>query len=111
MEDFRKKYYRLKFLLVELSSKIDKLTEEQDFFSKLGIIRSEINEVLILKNDLQKHPYRDEYHKIEPELNSLSKQIHEKFDYIIEQKRRDLNEVLINIKNLENSRKLANYQR
>ena len=45
MDDFKRKYYRIKFLLVELVSKIDKLQDENHFFEKIGTIKEEISEV------------------------------------------------------------------
>ena len=96
---------------MELTSKIDKLREEENFFDKLNSIRNEIMEIQSLKNDLIAGPNNEEFKKMEPEINNFTKQIREKFDYIIEQKRNDLAEVAINIRNLQNSRKLANYNR
>ncbi len=110
MDDFKRKYYRIKFLLVELVSKIDKLQEENHFFEKIGTIKSEIAEVLALKDDLMTEN-TEELKKIEPELNEFTKQIREKFDYIIELKRNELAEVALHIRNLQNSRNLVNYNR
>ena len=39
----------------------------------------------------------EEVKKIEPELNQVTKQIREKFDYIIEKKRNELAEVALHI--------------
>ncbi len=110
MEDFKRKYYRIKFLLVELISKIDKLHEENHFFEKIISVKSEIAEVLALKDDLMTEN-TEELKKIEPELNEFTKQIREKFDYIIELKRNELAEVALHIRNLQNSGKLVNYNR
>jgi len=111
MDDFRQKYYRLKFLFVELISKIDKLKDEIDFFSELNNIKLEISEIQSIKNDLVNGPNKEDLKKMEPELNNFAKQIQEKFDNIIEKKRNDLTEIAIKIGNLQNSRKLANYNR
>ena len=111
MDDFRRKYYRLKFLFVELLSKIDKLTDESSFFNELNTIKSEIAEIQSIKNDLVNGPNKEDLKKMEPELNNFTKQIQKKFDDIIEKKRNDLAEIAVKIGNLQNSRKLANYNR
>jgi len=111
MENFKEKYYRLKFLFVELISKIDNLTEENNFFDKLNAIRKEIAEVQSLKDDLMAYSDKEELKKMEPEIANYAKQIREKFDYIIEQKRNELGEIALRVKNLQNSRKLVNYRR
>ncbi len=111
MDDFRSKYYRLKFLYVELVSKIDKLTDVNNFFIELNTIKTEISEIQSIKNDLITGPNGEDFKKMEPELNKFAKQIQEKFDDIIEKKRNDLAEIAMKIGNLQNSRKLANYNR
>ncbi|MGA9293870.1 MAG: hypothetical protein WCE54_24170 [Ignavibacteriaceae bacterium] len=111
MDDFRRKYYRLKFLFVELVSKIDNLTDENTFFAELKSIKTGISEIQAIKNDLLTGPGKEEFKKMEPELNNFAKQIQEKFDNIIEKKRNDLAEIALKIGNLQNSRKLANYNR
>ncbi len=111
MDDFRRKYYRLKFLFVELVSKIDNLTDENNFFAELKSIKTGISEIQTIKNDLFADPNKEELKKMEPELNNFAKQIQEKFDNIIEKKRKDLAEIALKIGNLQNSRKLANYNR
>ncbi len=111
MDDFRSKYYRLKFLYVELVSKIDKLTEVNNFFAELNTIKAEISKIQSIKNDLMNGSNSEDFKKMEPELNIFAKQIQEKFDYIIEKKRNDLAEIALKIENLQNSRKLANYNR
>jgi hypothetical protein len=111
MDDFRKKYYRLKFLFVELISKIDKLADVNNFFNELVTIKSSIFEIQSLKNDLMNGSNQEEFKKMEPELNDFAKQIQEKYDDIIEKKRNDLAEIALKIGNLQNSRKLANYNR
>ena len=111
MDEFRRKYYRLKFLFVELISKIDKLRDENNFFDELKNIKIEISEIQSIKNDLMNSPNKEELKKMEPELNYFAKQIQEKFDDIIEKKRNDLAEIALKIGNLQNSRKLANYSR
>jgi hypothetical protein len=111
MNDFREKYYRIKFLLVELISKIDKLNDENDFFERLESIKENLSEVQQLKSELIKNSNIADFEKISPELNHFAKLIKEKFDNIIEEKKRELIEVSVNIKNLQNSRKLINYNR
>jgi len=111
MDDFKRKYYRLKFLFVELVTKIDKLTDENNFFDLLNTIRTEISEIQAIKNDLMNGANKEDFKKMEPELNKFAKLIQEKFDDIIEKKRTDLAEIALKIGNLQNSRKLANYNR
>ena len=111
MDEFRRKYYRLKFLFVELVSKIDNLESENNFFAELKSIKTGISEIQSIKNDLLADPNKEEFKKMEPELNNFAKQIQEKFDNIIEKKRNDLAEIALKIGNLQNSRKLANYNR
>ncbi len=111
MDDFKRKYYRLKFLFVELVTKIDKLTDENNFFDLLNTIRTEISEIQTIKNDLMNGANKEDFKKMEPELNKFAKLIQEKFDDIIEKKRNDLAEIALKIGNLQNSRKLANYNR
>lgn len=111
MENFREKYFRLKFLFVELISKIDNLQEGNNFFDNLDSIRKEISEVQLLKDDLMVSSEKEELKKMEPEIINFAKQIREKFDYIIEQKRDELAEIALRIRNLQNSRKLVNYSR
>ncbi|MEJ2615726.1 MAG: hypothetical protein P8Z35_12265 [Ignavibacteriaceae bacterium] len=111
MDDFRRKYYRLKFLFVELVSKIDNLNDENNFFAELKSIKIGISEIQAIKSDLLAGPDKEEFKKMEAELNNFAKQIQEKFDNIIEKKRNDLAEIALKIGNLQNSRKLANYNR
>jgi hypothetical protein len=111
MDDFRNKYYRLKFLFVELISKIDKLADENNFLKEFNTIKSGISEIQSIKSDLINGPNKEDLKKMEPELNTFAKQIQEKFDDIIEKKRNDLAEIALKIGNLQNSRKLANYKR
>ena len=111
MDDFKRKYYRLKFLFVELVTKIDNLADENNFFDLLNIIKTEISEIQTIKNDLINGANKEDFKKMEPELNKFAKLIQEKFDDIIERKRNDLAEIALKIGNLQNSRKLANYNR
>ena len=111
MDEFRRKYYRLKFLFVELVSKIDNLKDENNFFTELKSIKIGISEIQAIKSDLLAGPDKEEFKKMESELSNFAKQIQEKFDNIIEKKRNDLAEIALKIGNLQNSRKLANYNR
>jgi hypothetical protein len=111
MDEFRRKYYRLKFLFVELVSKIDNLKDENNFFTELKSIKIGISEIQDIKSDLLEGPNKEEFKKMESELSNFAKQIQEKFDNIIEKKRNDLAEIALKIGNLQNSRKLANYNR
>ena len=111
MDDFKRKYYRLKFLFVELVAKIDKLMDENNFFDLLNTIKTEISEIQTIKNDLMNGANKEDFKKMEPEVNKFAKLIQEKFDDIIERKRNDLAEIALKIGNLQNSRKLANYNR
>jgi hypothetical protein len=111
MDEFRRKYYRLKYLFVELVAKIDRLVDENNFFNELNTIKSEISEIQSIKADLMGGPNSEYYKKMEPELTEFAKQIQEKFDNIIEKKRNDLAEIALKIGNLQNSKKLANYNR
>ena len=63
------------------------------------------------KNDLINEFGREELKVYNIKLNKQIKQIHEKFDNIIESNKKAQKEVSVQLKNLLNNKKLANYQR
>lgn len=101
---------RLRFLLTNLLHKLDSLNDEEYFFEKIGTVKKEIKEIETLKNDLKENFSKVELEYIDSEFNFLTKQIQEKFDNIISEKKRDINLVSEQIKNLQNSKKLAVYR-
>jgi competence transcription factor ComK len=95
---------------MNLLQKLDCLNDEKYFFEKIGTVKEEIKEIEALKNDLKKNFSKNDLINFDLELNSLTKQIQEKFDYIINEKKLDIASVSKQIKNLHNSKKLAAYR-
>ncbi len=101
---------RLRFLLADLLTKLDGLSEEKQFFESIETIKGEITEILQLKLLLKKNYKQDQLENLDFTLNLLAKQIQEKFDNIIEAKKQEMTDVSKQIKNLQNSKNLAFYR-
>jgi hypothetical protein len=111
MEEFRRKYSRINFLLNELNNRIDSLQDESHFFDILSALRTGIEEIQFLKKEIRVLPDPENIEKFEDEFDIFAKQINTKFDNIIKIKKDELVQVQKKLINLQNSKKLINYYR
>ncbi len=108
--DLRSTKSRLNYLLTALLVNLESLNDDKNFFENIDSLKNEINEIEELKAGLKENFNRDDLKELENELNFKAKQIREKFDSIIEEKKREITSVSEQIENLQNSKKLAVYR-
>ncbi len=110
MEETRRKYARLKFLLAEIDQKVNDLENEEHFFDVLGDLKADVEEVQVLKKELITGTKLDQQ-KYFQELEVQAKQIQSSFDNITRIKKLEMLAVRTKLKNLQNSKKLITYNR
>lgn len=101
---------RLKYLLNGLLVKLDSLSDEKNFFENINSVKTGIFEIQTLGNELKTNFTANELKDFEDEFNFKTKQIKEKFDNIIEDKKQEILQVSEQINKLQNSKKLAVYR-
>lgn len=111
MEDLKKKYCRIKYLLSDISNNLDALSNEELFFDTLKVVKKDVEEMQFLKKELKLMPGKSLVKNIDGELDLDTKQIKDKFDSIIRIKKFEIAEVQMKLINLQNSKKLIKYYR
>lgn len=96
----------LELLLVAL----DRLNDE-NFGSVMAELEENIRKVNSLRDELKENYDIGVLGKYEPELNSLTKQLENKFDNIINEIKTEQNKISLELKNIQNKKKLVNYNR
>ena len=110
MEDLEKRIEKLETTLNSVITELD--TFDSDNFDKkierLSFLRNWIDKQ---KNDLIEEFDRDSLKVYNIQLDKQIKQINRKFDNIIESNKKTQKEVSVQLNNLMNNKKLANYHR
>ncbi|MGE5399610.1 MAG: hypothetical protein ACM3S2_04345 [Ignavibacteriales bacterium] len=96
----------LELLLVAL----DRLNDE-NFGSVMAELEENIRKMNSLRDELKENYDIGVLGKYEPELNSLTKQLENKFDNIINEIKTEQNKISLELKNIQNKKKLVNYNR
>lgn len=105
-----KEINKIKFLLKKVISDLE-LADSEEF--TINFENARIRMILIKKmkeNLLENYPV-EELEKFDVELVPLAKQIHKIYDNIIEKKRLQLQEVVKRMRQIQNKKKLINYNR
>ena len=110
MEEIRIKYTRLKYLLSEIDQKIDDLGDNERFSKVLEHIKLELEEIQVLQKDLKLGTGFVDLTNNQ-DFKDQAKLIHFKFDNIIRIKKLEMLNIQTRLRNLQNSKKLATYNR
>lgn len=94
----------LKHKMLELSGMLDRLTEEPDFDGLIGKINQTVSEVKSLKRLAGEITGDTEY-------DEISKLIDIKFDNIVSEMKTERDSIGLELGNIQNRKKLANYIR
>ncbi len=106
----QKEIEKIKFLLEKVLSDLD-LMLTGDFQKNYDNAKVRMKLFNELKENLVKEYPIEELRKYNHELTLLTKQIHKKYDNIIEVKKKQLQEVVLSMNLLQNRKKLINYNR
>lgn len=101
---------KIKFLLKKVLSDLD-LVESGEFQKNFDNAKERMISFQKLKNELIKDYPVEELKKYDAELTMLTKQINNKYDNIIEVKKKLMQEIELRMKLLQNRKKLINYSR
>ena len=105
-----KEINKIKFLLRKVISDLE-LADSEEF--TLNFENAKVRMILIkkMKDNLVENYPMEELQKFDVELVPLAKQIHKIYDNIIEKKRIQLQEVVKQMRQIQNRKKLINYNR
>jgi len=101
---------RIKFLLIEADKSINDITDS-NFNRNFSYVKKLLNESQKHKSFLLANYTKAELMIFEPELTNLTKQLKKSFDNIIENKKRELDRISVQMKYNLNQKKLVNYIR
>jgi len=105
-----KEINKIKFLLKKVISDLE-LADSEDFTDNFENAKVRMIMVKKMKDNLVGNYPMEELVKFDPELVPLAKQIHKTYDNIIEKKRLQLQEVVKQMRQIQNRKKLVNYNR
>lgn len=105
-----KEINKIKFLLKKVISDLE-LADSEEF--TINFENAKVRMILIkkMKDNLAENYPIEELEKFDVELVPLAKQIHKIYDNIIEKKRLQLQEVVKRMRQIQNRKKLINYNR
>jgi hypothetical protein len=106
----KEKIEKIKLLLFEVEE-ILKNTTNNNFDRNFPFVKKLLKESQKYKSFLLANYSRDELMIFEPDLTNLTKQIKKTFDYIIENKKIELDNIKSQMRYTQNKRKLVNYIR
>ncbi len=107
---FEAQYNKLKELLLHVLNLLTNLNDENFDTSTINM-KSKIKEITEIREFLKNNCKNEELDNINKNLLDLTKQIKFYFDNIIRNKESEALELLIKLKSLQNSKKLAVYER
>jgi len=110
MNNLEYKIQEIDTLLNCISDSLSTLTED-NFDKTLEELNSSIKQYLSLKDDLKKRYPTDIYENYESSRIQLTKQIRQKFDNIISGIRTEQDLIKSELVNIQNQKKLTNYNR
>ena len=110
MIDLGKKIEELKCLLKQSLNHLNGINS-QNFDFNIGFAKNSMKSALALRQELKSGYNFEELKIFDPELTNMAKQISEKFDNIVREKRQELEIVAKKIKMVQNQKKLLNYSR
>lgn len=105
-----KEINKIKFLLKKVISDLE-LADSEEFTENFENAKVRMILVKKMKDNLIEDYPIEELVKYDAELVPLAKQIHKTYDNIIEKKRMQLQEVVKRMRQLQNRKKLVNYNR
>jgi hypothetical protein len=105
-----KEINKIKFLLKKVISDLE-LADSEEFTENFENAKVRMILVKKMKDNLIENYPIEELVKFDAELVPLAKQIHRIYDNIIEKKKLQLQEVVKRMKQLQNRKKLVNYNR
>jgi hypothetical protein len=105
-----KEVNKIKFLLKKVISDLE-LADSEEFTINFENARVRMILIKKMKENLLENYSAEELEKCDVELIPLAKQIHKIYDDIIEKKRLQLQEVVKRMRQIQNKKKLINYNR
>ncbi|MCU7491433.1 MAG: hypothetical protein HF312_05795 [Ignavibacteria bacterium] len=97
-------------ILQELLSALDGLNDE-NFEATMGVVNAKKRRIDEIKLQLKSTYEPEMLSKYEPGLIKLTKQLSNKFDNIITKVKTEQNAIGLELKNIQNKKKLVNYNR
>lgn len=110
MSIFEAQYNKLNQLLLQVLNLLTNLNDD-NFNANTVNMKSKIREIREINDFLRKNCHKEELDNINKNLLDLTKQIKLYFDNVIRNKESEALELLIRLKSLQNSKKLAVYER
>jgi hypothetical protein len=104
------KIKEIKMILEQISEALLQLNAE-NFDPVLTELNQNLSKITAIKQDLKSQFDLPTLKSHEEPLNILTKQIYERFDNIINEMKREQTLIQIELKNIQNKKKLANYNR
>ena len=110
MIDLGKKIEEIKGLLMQSLGYLDEL-DSKNFDFNLNFAKNLMKNAHILKQQIKSEHKIEDLRIFEPDLTNIAKQISDKFDNILVEKRLEMKIIAKKLRMIQNQKKLLNYSR